>query len=232
MRRDHAVGMGLEGQAVAAFDVDNTLTRGDAFLPFVREVVGTRAFVRTMALMGVTALRTRVDRDAMKTSVVAALAGHDEGAIREIGSRHAEELYRRWLRPHVVGQLDAHRRAGHRVVLVSASLDVYVEPLAALLGADTVLCSRLEVDGGRLTGRLDGRNCRSAEKVTRLAELLDDAAVLWAYGDSRDDLPMLRLADHPVWVAGNALVEASGLGGLSRRPRRRAARSMPPPPSP
>ena len=68
-----------------------------------------------------------------------------------------------------------------------------------------VVCTRLEQDAsGRLTGRLQGANCRGPEKARRLrawleAEGLADAEV-WAYGDSEGDAELLAQADHPVWV--------------------------------
>jgi phosphatidylglycerophosphatase C len=216
----------------AAFDVDHTLTTRDVFLPFVHDVVGAAAFARAMARMVVSAVRSGVDRNQMKDAVVAALAGRDEEQLREAGVRHAEQLHRRWLRPHVVERLDAHRSSGHRVVLVSASLDAYLEPFAALVGADEVLCSRLEFIDGRATGRLAGPNCRGVEKVARLAPLRAQTPTLWAYGDSRDDEAMLRIADRPVWVAGDRLVDGSVGGAVIERPSRVAVRSLPPPPLP
>ena len=74
----------------------------------------------------------------------------------------------------MVESLRRHVDAGDTVVLVSASFEVYLRPLAALLGAHDVLAVRLEVDAdGILTGRLDGPNCRGPEKVVRLHEWLD-----------------------------------------------------------
>jgi phosphatidylglycerophosphatase C len=87
------------------------------------------------------------------------------------------------------------------VVLVSASLDVYLFPLGELLGVHGVLCTRLERDGGgALTGALVGANCRGPEKVARLEAWLLveglDGATLWAYGDSAGDDELLARADH------------------------------------
>ena len=74
------------------------------------------------------------------------------------------------LRDDIVALLDSHRERGDTVVLVSASFEVYLRPLAELLGADDVLAARLEVGpDGRLTGLLAGPNCRGPAKVPRSA---------------------------------------------------------------
>ena len=46
------------------------------------------------------------------------------------------------LRPEMLERVAWHRAEGHEIVIVSASLDVYLEPLAPLLGVDHVLCTR------------------------------------------------------------------------------------------
>jgi phosphatidylglycerophosphatase C len=68
------------------------------------------------------------------------------------------------------------------------------------------VATELEVVDGQLTGRLAGGNCRGDEKVRRLAALFGDPAPLaWAYGDSRDDRPLLAAARHPVLIDGSPL---------------------------
>ncbi len=53
--------------------------------------------------------------------------------------------------------------------------------------------------GGVLTGRYQGANCRGEEKLRRLRAWMDEPGPtptgLWAYGNSRGDLRMLRAAD-------------------------------------
>ena len=73
-----------------------------------------------------------------------------------------------------------------------------------------MLCTHLEADAaGRLTGRLDGPNCRGPEKERRLRAWLTDRglekATLWAYGDSRGDRELLALADRPELVRGRVI---------------------------
>ncbi len=85
---------------------------------------------------------------------------------------------------------------------MSASLDVYLDTVAATLGVQHVICTSLDTDEtGGCTGRLRGANCRGPEKAARLRALLgDDDVELWAYGNSHGDDEMLALAHHPVRV--------------------------------
>ncbi len=110
-------------------------------------------------------------------------------------------LVRRLVRPAALSRVRWHQSQGHRIVLVSASLELLVEPWARTVGIHDVLATRLEVRDGRLTGRLHGRNCFGEEKVERLRALLGDLAGvdLYAYGDGRGDRELLAAAQHPAY---------------------------------
>jgi phosphatidylglycerophosphatase C len=192
---------------VAAFDVDGTLTLRDCVRPFLELVGGRRGLVRSVLRRPVASARAgmRRDRDAVKEIVVGGvLSGREATQVRELGRVFADRVVQEMLRPDVVARLRWHQQQGHRTVLVSASLRPYLEPLGATLAVDAVLCTDATVVDGRYTDRLDGPNCRAAEKAVRLhawlaAEGLDGAR-LWAYGNSRGDREMLAMADRPVWV--------------------------------
>jgi phosphoserine phosphatase len=99
--------------------------------------------------------------------------------------------------------MEWHRAQGHRLVIVSASLDFYLSPVARDLDVDAVLATRLAVGpDGRLTGTYEGRNCRGHEKLVRVRRWIDDTGgpgattpVLWAYGNSAGDRQLLAGAD-------------------------------------
>lgn len=100
--------------------------------------------------------------------------------------------------------ITAHHRAGHDVVIVSASSTDMVEPVAELVGADRCVATRMEVDAeGRFTGRIE-RSLLHGAKVVALEEdaaaFHTDLARSWAYSDSVSDLPMLEAVGHPVAV--------------------------------
>jgi phosphatidylglycerophosphatase C len=198
---------------VAAFDVDGTLTSRDCVVPFLVRIGGwsrvLRASVRHPVLLASTALG-RGDRDRLKEVVVGQLVrGRNRASLDELGRRFALDAVAGWLRADTLARLRWHRESGHRVVLVSASLRHYLDPLAAevLGGVDAVLCTDVETDSsGTCTGRLDGGNCRGAEKSRRLSEWIGSrSATIYAYGDSSGDTELLAMAHHPVRVRGVAI---------------------------
>jgi len=196
---------------VAAFDVDGTITTRDCVVPFMREVTGARRIVPRLLARPDTLVPAMVrrDRDALKAlAAVAAFRDVEYGRLERLGSEFARRVHASWLRPDTVETLDKHLASGDRVVLVSASFEVYLEPLAALLGVDHVLATRLRHADGVCSGELDGANCRGAEKVRRLHEWLDlvdnggraDVRLV-AYGDSAGDRELLADADEAHWVS-------------------------------
>jgi HAD superfamily hydrolase (TIGR01490 family) len=192
---------------VAAFDFDGTLSSRDNFAPFLRRVAGNRAVARAMAVNTArlaTGPRRERSRDALKALVLRDLfAGYDAATLDEIGRGFAFEIVQRHLRADMVQRADWHRTQGHDLVIVSASLGVYLRPIAEQLRFDAVLCTELEVGAdGVLTGRMDGANVRGSEKARRLDDYLGgEPCAVWAYGDSSGDRELWARADHPVRVS-------------------------------
>jgi len=144
-------------------------------------------------------------RDVAKAALLnRLLAGQPLEPLAAVAEAFADDVVARRLRPSMRHRLEWHRQAGHQIVIVSASPELYVAPIGRRLGVDAVLGTRLEVGpDGRLTGRLLGANCRGPEKVARLREWLGaEPALLWAYGDSRGDTEMLAVAETAVRVGG------------------------------
>ena len=201
---------GTDRPRIAAFDVDGTLTTTDCVVPFLRRTVGTPTLVRRMLGSPLSLARAGVrrDRDALKAaSAAATFRGLALADVEADAAGFAREVHERHLRNDVVESLRRHVATGDTVVLVSASFEVYLRPLAELLGAHDVLAVRLEVDSDQmLTGELEGPNCRGREKVVRLHDWLDrnaggrQAVHLSAYGDSHGDRELLADADVAHWV--------------------------------
>ena len=111
-------------------------------------------------------------------------------------------LLRRGVFPEALAAIGAHRSVGDHLVLMTATVDLYVPRLAAELGFDEWVCSEVRWDGDRLDGRLASANVRDEEKARRLRRVLPrfPGRPLVGYGNSRPDLPHLRLVDRAVLV--------------------------------
>jgi phosphatidylglycerophosphatase C len=211
-------------RTVAAFDFDGTLSTRDNLLPFLRAVAGAGRLNAALAVaapdLARAALGDRSRRDSAKARVVRRLLrGRDATAVEAVGVEFAGEVVAAHLRRDVRARADWHRAAGHEVVIVSASLGLYLRPVAATLGFDGVIATELDVGSdGRLTGELAGGNVRGAEKVRRLDAWLRGTdrggatATLWAYGEGPDDRDLLARADHPVTVGRAPLPPAPNAG--------------------
>lgn len=98
--------------------------------------------------------------------------------------------------PLAMEKIQEHLEQDDRVVVVSASPELWVAKWAEHHGLECV-GTRLAVHDDRILGTIDGENCKGDEKVLRISQVLDisDYSPVYAYGDSKADLPMLRLAN-------------------------------------
>ncbi len=202
-----------ELRRVAAFDFDGTLARRDTLVPFLTRAAGPHRLGIALGAHGLSTLRRLAcrdgdagglagrSRDVLKSHALRQLRGARATDIEALAEAYAARLDR-LIRPAMRERLEWHRREAHEIVIVSASLAVYLRPLSRRLGVDHVIGVELEVgDDGRLTGGMVGPNVRGEEKAVRLRRWLGDRPVeLWAYGDSSGDEELLAMADHPVWV--------------------------------
>lgn len=193
---------------LALFDFDHTLTTCDTCSRFLRTVATPGQLARARWTVGpwllgyraglvtAAAIRARASR--------AAFAGRDAAAIADLAARYAREQLPGLLRPDRVRRLEWHRAQGHRIAVVSGSLDLYLRPWCERHGLD-LMCNRLQSVDGRLTGRYDGGDIgpRKAREIG-LRYVLDDYERIHAYGDSSEDRGMLALA-HERWYRGRRI---------------------------
>ena len=145
----HMVTTPAEGDAATAvlaiFDLDGMLVAGDTFVPFLVTYAlrcGQRALLSLVSLpveLGLYAARFRTATAAKELLVQAFLGGESQPAIAEHAVWYFENCVRRRLRPEVVRVLRAHQEVGHRVILLSASPDLYVRQVAGGLGIARVV---------------------------------------------------------------------------------------------
>lgn len=192
------------GDVLSVFDFDGTLTRHDSFLPFLWFAFGTCGFLRrlpALALPSLAFLLRRLSRDELKARLIGVfLAGADAQWLSSRAEAYCQFIWRYLMRPAGLRGVAAERWAGAEVTLCSASPTLVLRPFAERLGVG-LIGTELEVQDGRLTGRLLGGNCRAENKVLRLEARYGLLARyrLRAWGDTPGDHALLRAAQDPHW---------------------------------
>ena len=195
-------------ERLAVFDLDGTLTWHDTLPPFLAGYLRRhpRRLPRLWQLPVAVAayLGGRHDRGALKSRLIRmTMAGEPRAAVDDWAGRYATALGARGaFRAAALRCVERHRAAGDRLIMLSASPDLYVPRIGAALGFAATLCTEVTWHGDRLEGRLATPNRRGAEKRRCLEELRrrHPGAVITAYGNSASDLEHLRAAEHGVLV--------------------------------
>jgi phosphatidylglycerophosphatase C len=202
---------------VAVFDLDGTLTWRDTMAPYLSGYVlwHPERWLRLWQIPAALAAYAggHRDRGLLKSAVIrAVMGGASRPEVDAWSARFVAGLRSRGaFRPAALAAVETHRTAGDRLVLLSASPDLYVPLIGRMLGFELTVCTELGwVMDSEGTMRLDGGlvtpNRRGDEKSRCLAELRRRFADLnvVAYGNSDSDLPHLRQADRALLVNGNA----------------------------
>lgn len=207
-------------QRVAVFDLDVTLTRYDTYLPFLFGYLRrTPRRVLPLALLPIKLLAVWKWRDRrwVKQSFLTAFVGGERKSDLDAWAKiFADKILTKAMREPGLKRLHAHQDAGDRVVLASASFDIYVELIGKHLGIDEIIASNLRWDEQQRLRGINGENCRHEEKLKRVKALLNntDGNHVTAYSDSHADLPLLGWAEVGVAVCPSKRLthQVAGLG--------------------
>lgn len=195
----------MDKPVAVLFDFDGTLTRRDSMPLFVRHAVGNMGLLRAilsnlpaLSVLAVRGWKSMPGADAGKTKeclLRCCFAQRSREDVERLCATFADKIDE-IVAPAVLERLQEHLSKGHRVAIVSASVDVWIKPWAARHGVTDVIATQEEVVAGSYTGCFAGENCNGEEKVRRISEIFPrEKFHLVAYGNSRGDYPMLRYAD-------------------------------------
>jgi HAD superfamily hydrolase (TIGR01490 family) len=201
----------------AIFDLDGTLFTGHTWQGVMRYLRRQRRNRRWLVLLLVThvplgylARAGLAGRGRMRTTWARhmswALRGMSEAEVGDAFEWIADVYAAPLFRSDVVALLREHKRRGDRVVLLSGTFEPLLEMIAARLGAEVAIGTRLAVRDGVYTGRTVEPTCQGEGKAERLREYLAgpgrdiDRSRSTAYADSVFDLPVLEMVGRPVAV--------------------------------
>lgn len=203
---------------IAAFDCDGTLIRGDAtrrFLLLLRGPIGLALDLCTLAPQLLAWRLGRCSTTLLKEAVLNRALQAAPLRRREAALGQLPVILVAQLRPQAVARLRWHQQHGHRCLIVTASPDPLIAPLARHLGVELIAtgCSDPLQVGPTSPLQLTTPNCKGLEKLQRLERhlgFLPPPYQLEAYGDSRGDRELLLASGQPHWRSfGSAAVAYS-----------------------
>jgi HAD superfamily hydrolase (TIGR01490 family) len=195
----------------AFFDLDKTVIAKASMVAFGRPLYREgllsrwlllRALYGQLVYLYLGADDVRLAR--MRNGALALTKGWHQDTVRRIVRETLEEVIDPIVFEEALELIRQHRDEGRLVLIVSASPEEIVRPLAAYLGADEAIGTRARLDeDGRYSGELE-RYCYGPAKATAIIEMAEqrgiDLAASYAYSDSVTDVPMLEIVGHPVAV--------------------------------
>ena len=181
-------------------DLDGTLTLKDTYTKFVLQNIKLSTVIAnfaTLANMYMKHLLKKInDDDVKKITFSMFFTGYEKDKKIDNFLKGIS-----W-NPLVLAQVQEHRDKGYKVIIVTASPDVYVKHICKYLGYDGFISTKTVDDGKYLTGALDGEVCNFEQKPKRIIEFLGTQMPehTIAYGNSSGDFAMLGFCDKSYFV--------------------------------
>lgn len=188
-------------KTIAFFDFDGTITTKDTLLEFIKYTKGTAAFLTGFLLNSpyLVAYKLNIISNQRAKEKIISYYFKDTpfAQFQAWCDAFAMDVVPKLIRPKAAAELQKLQQAGTTIVIVSASFGNWIQKWAASNNLH-LIATKPEVRDGKLTGRIEGKNCHGTEKVRRILEafVLHDYNEVHAYGDTSGDKPMLDLATH------------------------------------
>lgn len=199
----------------AFFDLDKTIIAKSSTLAF------TRAMFKAGLLSGSTLAKAGIAQayyqafgadhaqmERAKEELSSLISGWSRDEVESVVTETVDQVVSPLVYAEALAIMDEHKRAGRRVIVVSASPEEIVRPLCRYLGIEDVVATRSEVDeNGLYTGEIElyAYGEGKAEAIRQLAEANGiELEGSYAYSDSITDLPMLEAVGHPIVVNPDA----------------------------
>ncbi|SEO47235.1 HAD family hydrolase [Aquisalimonas asiatica] len=199
--------------SLALFDLDNTLLVGDSDYEWNRFLIDQGALdpgrFREINDDFMAAYEDgTLDMEAFCRVIFEALSDYPLTVLEAWRERFVQDRIQDKVAPRAPDLLAQHRAHGDDLVMVTATNDFVVRPIADLLGIDTVLATRPEVVANHFTGALVGPACFREGKIWHVERYLEAqgrdsreaAANAVFYSDSHNDLPLMEWVSTPVAV--------------------------------
>ena len=185
---------------IAFFDFDGTITKADSTARFIRYLVGdSKFFIGIFFLLPFMFLYilNLISNNSIKQILITYFfKGKNINEFKKNAEYFSLNMLEPLIRKKALKQISWHKENGQDVVIVSASIDLWLRPWC-IKNDVALISSMLEVNDKVITGKTRNKNCYGLEKVARIKKLynLSEYSYIYSYGNSRGDYEMLKIAN-------------------------------------
>jgi phosphatidylglycerophosphatase C len=185
---------------IAFFDFDGTITKKDSFIEFIKFAVGKKKFIKGLIILSpiliLYKLKIISNYKAKQKVISYFFKGYNKSQFQNIAKEFSLKIIDKIIKPEMLEKIKWHKLQGHKIIIVSASLECYLKPWCDKNDLD-IIATKLEFKNNIFTGNLETKNCYGKEKVNRIKQKYDlnQFNYIYAYGDSKGDKEMLSIAN-------------------------------------
>lgn len=189
-----------ENSKIAFFDFDGTITTKDTFLHFIFFVKGKffsiLGFIILSPILFIYAFKLISNAKAKELVFAYFFKGMKESFLKEKGQQFVSVINKMLCEDAIV-KINWHKSQHHKIIVVTASSNLWVEEWCSQNNLE-LISTNYETINGNLNGKIAGKNCHGIEKVNRIKAIynLSEYVDIYAYGDTKGDLPMLQIANY------------------------------------
>ena len=200
---------------VAFFDLDRTLIPADSSTLLIKDAYRRGIIKNKKLLIGYVFAILYKLRLVKTLTIITRLAtwldGLSEKMVRDMAADIFQSQLKDLILPIARKEIELHRSKGAYLVLASSSMNYFCELFAAELNLDHIICSRMEVKNGILTGNPRGELCFEKYKMIPMVDFCKNnnykVQESCFYSDSIDDLPALAAVGKPICITPDKHLE-------------------------
>ena len=203
---------------IHVFDMDHTLIENDCDVSWkefcVAEKLAPSSAIAEADRFYELYLEGKLDFEEFLAFQLKEFAGNSKEEMDLLAEKHFETVVKARIRPKALEYVRQLLAEGRRCAILTSTNEIIARPVGRFFGIEEVYGAKLEMADGVYTGKLSGIYTAGHGKVEIVKSLSASSKVplsdFAAYGDSINDLPMLKAVGHPYAVSpGKALLDAA-----------------------
>lgn len=193
---------------LAIFDVDHTLTKKETLMEFYKFLLlkekKSIGHIPIALLSGILYGVKIHDEKETKQMFLKFLKGKTKKELDSLSEDFFNSKIKNILYKDGIDKVKDFKKSGYKIILTSASPEIYIKKFRNILDIDYIYGTRLEFKNEIYTGNIKGLNNKGFEKINRLLPFLDENNVdlknSYMFSDSMADKPLLELVGNPYLI--------------------------------